>query len=165
MLNSPWSIVKRALVLSFSFLSLRGTFLARRFRAWSLPWPETFLLISISNSDSRMFFRSLAVSTEKQIIEERYLYHLVMLEKNQKQPNVTNHNNFLPRTKDSSLPYSLLSPPVRESLMHWKRLQAARAISSLSMAIMLQILSMPTRFITAMACWRCKGTLKYNPHF
>ncbi len=66
--SSPWSIVKRVLVLSFSFLSLRGTFLLRRFSAWSLPWPDTFLLATISSSERRMVFRSLDASAEGQMI-------------------------------------------------------------------------------------------------
>lgn len=66
--SSPWSIVKRVLELSCSFLSLRGTFLLRRFSAWSLPWPDTFLLATISSRERRMVFRSLAASAEGQMI-------------------------------------------------------------------------------------------------
>lgn len=69
-----------------------------------------------------------------------------------------------PKTKASSFPYSLASPPVSESLTHWKKLQVASAISSLSTAMMLHILSTPTMCTMAMACWgEQKETYRWAP--
>lgn len=55
-------MVKRVLVWSCSFLFLRGTFFDKRLRAWSLPWPDTFLLATISSKAIRIAFRSLLAS-------------------------------------------------------------------------------------------------------
>lgn len=59
-------MVKRHLEWSGSFLSFLGTFLVRRFRAWSRPCPDTFLLAIISNKASRISFKSLLESASHQ---------------------------------------------------------------------------------------------------
>lgn len=72
MSDLPWSMVKKHFELSVSFLSFLGTFLDRRFRAWSRPCPDTFLLAIISNKASRMSFRSLLESDKYKKIRNQF---------------------------------------------------------------------------------------------